>query len=369
MTFDPNSPWSPGNPFYPGGTGGTAGAGWPQSVPGEPVEEPLSGPGGPQPISNPDGTQTGVNPDGSRITPGNPPVFPGEPSWPNNYNYNVNVTSKGSLGDTYPVDAVKTASLQRLEPLITPNILISRFLFGIPLVSRIKDPITGVRARMTGELLADYITGAVSEAEELSSTVIFPVQFNEKKEFDRCEYLSFGYMTTAHRPVYAIDAMRVTPANNVDVFEVPLQWVETANLTKGLINLIPIGIALNGTAYGGGVVTGVGAGAAAFLAILGNQSWIPAFWRIVYTAGYPNAMVPRYINDLVGSIAAIHVLSELSATFFWGSSSLGIDGLSQSVSLVPQVFMARMQMLEEQKKKLIKQVKKNCGLLFFVGNI
>lgn len=279
--------------------------------------------------------------------------------------------SKFPLGDVYPPNAKDTSSLQRLEPLITPEQLKTRFLFGVPLVSALKNPITGDRAKMTDDMVRDIIMGAISDAEEETQTVIAPVQFNEKYEFDRNEYLSFGYFRTKKRPVSSIDSMFVTPANNVDVFQVPLDWVETGHLVAGQINIIPIGIALTGSAFGGGVVSGVGAGAAAFLAILGNQSWIPAFWRITYTAGYPDYMVPRYVNDLIGTIAAIKILSELGATFAQvQSSSLGIDGLSQSVSTPgPNIYEVRIAKLEEQKKKYIKSVKRNTGLGIFVGNV
>jgi hypothetical protein len=279
--------------------------------------------------------------------------------------------SKAPPGQVSPLNASDTSSFQRLEPLITPEQLKQRWLFGIPMVSAIKNPITGERAKLTDDTIKDMIVGAVSDAEVETSTTIFPTQINEKYEFDRNEYLSFGYFRTRQRPVYSLDEIMVTPANNVDVFTVPLDWAETANLVQGQINIIPIGIALNGTAFGGGVVSGTGAGAAAFLAILGNQSWIPAFWRIRYTVGYPDAMVPRYINDLVGCIAAIKILSELGATHAQvTSSSLGIDGLSQSVGTPgPNIYEPRIAKLEEQHKKYVKVVKKLCGLVMFSGNV
>lgn len=279
--------------------------------------------------------------------------------------------SKGPLGAVAPVNASDTSSFQRLEPLITPELLKQRWLFGIPMMSAVKNPITGQREKFTDDMVRDMIVGAVSDAEIEASINIFPTQYNEKYEFDRNEYLSFGYLRTRQRPVYSIDEFHVTPANNVDVFTVPLDWVETANLVQGQVNIIPIGIALNGTAFGGGVVSGVGAGAAAFLAILGNQYWIPAFWRLVYTCGYPDGMVPRYINDLVGCIAAIKILSELGATHAQvQSSSLGVDGISQSVSTPgPNIYEPRIAKLEEQKKKYVRMVKKACGLLVFSGNV
>ena len=159
-------------------------------------------------------------------------------------------TSKGPLGSVFPVNASDSSNVQRLEPIVTPQKLKDRYLFGIPMVSAIKDPITGKRQILTDDMIKDYIDGAIIDAEEMSQTIINPTQFNEKYPFDRNDYLSFGYLRLNKRPVYSIDEMMVTPANNVDVFQVPLDWVETNNLVMGQVNLIPIGIALNGTVYG-----------------------------------------------------------------------------------------------------------------------
>jgi hypothetical protein len=279
--------------------------------------------------------------------------------------------AKTALGGVSPLNLTDKGPYQRLEPMITPEKLRQDFLFGVPLASFSKDPITGKKMLMTDDMLKGYIDRAIEDAEQETSTTIMPAEFKEKYPFDRCEYLSFGYLRLNHRPVFSVESMNVTPANQVDVFTIPLDWMDVGHMVQGQVNLIPIGIALNGTVYGGGVVTGVGAGAAAFLAILGNQYWIPAFWQILYSAGYPDGLVPRYINELIGTIAAIKVLSMLAATYRTQSSSLGIDGLSQSVSGPgPQLFETRIAFLQADKKKQIKVVRKNCGLgPIFSGNV
>lgn len=285
------------------------------------------------------------------------------------YDYS-STPAKGPLGAVYPDNAVNT-TWRRTEPLITPEQLRTRHLFGIPLVSNIVDPITKRAMEFTDDMIRDQIEGAVSDVETDCSIDIFPVQRSEKYAFDREDYLSFGYLRLLHRPVATIDEFHVTPANNVDVFTVPLEWTETSNLIYGQVNLIPIGIALNGSVYGGGMVTGVGAGAAAFLAILQNQNWIPAFWRVLYTTGYPDGQLPRAVNDLIGTIAAIRILSALAATYARSqSASIGMDGMSQSVSTPgPQLWETRIAKLEEERARKRGIIRKMYGQKLFTGQV
>lgn len=276
--------------------------------------------------------------------------------------------SKGAFGGVYPETSVGGAAWKRTEPLITPQQLRRRMLLGIPLVSFMKDPITGKPIVVTDDDLQDFIVRAVAMAETETGATIFPEQFNEKQPFDRNEYESFGFFKLMKRPVSSVEEFAVTPANNIDVFSVPLDWVETSYLVRGQLNIVPLTIALTA---GGGVVNSQGGGGAVFLSILGNKPWVPAFWRIKYTAGYPDGAIPIIVNELIGSIAAMDVLSQLAATYARSSSaSLSVDGLSQSVSTPgPQIYVQRCQELAETRKKLVKKIKTMVGLNIFSGNV
>ena len=271
--------------------------------------------------------------------------------------------SKEPLSAVYPLYAKDTGPFERLEPMLTPELLKQRHLFGITLISSLIDPATKRKQTMTDEILKDYMNGAISDIENDSSTCIMPAQFNLKLPYDRNLYLSYGFLQIPVKPVYSIDKFTVCPANNQDVFELPLAWLEASNLAYGQINLIPIGIALNGTMFGGQISSsGGGAGAAAFLAILAQATWVPAFWRIEVSCGYKDGMVPRYINELIGIYTSIRVLSELQATKIIQGGSIGVDGISQSVSTAgPQTYQARIEELKEEKKRKLKVLKKIYG--------
>lgn len=275
--------------------------------------------------------------------------------------------SAGNPGQQFPENAV-ASPWKRLQPLLTVDALKNRFLFGIPLVSRFKDPDTGKPMKMTDPMLADLIDHAVSEAEVDLGIDIMPVKYSEKFAFDKCEYESFGYFRTQHRPVASVDLFSVRPSDNKDVFIIPLEWVELANAVHGQINIVPLTLAITAP---GGVVNSQGGGGAIFLNILGQQRWVPAYWNIEYTTGFTNGNLPQVINDYIGMITAMKVLSMLAAT--WAartSSSLGIDGMSQSNSTPgPALWKQRMDELTAERAALKGKIKKIFMTKFVVGNV
>lgn len=274
--------------------------------------------------------------------------------------------SRTGIGSVYPENAIETAR-QQYEPLLTVDLLKTRFLFGVPLVSAQKDPLTGKSQVMTDDMLYDYIDGAVSQAELESKIDIFPVKRREKQPFDINLYNAFGYFQLSHRPCTSIDKLSVTPSNGLDVYVVPNDWVEGAYLQRGQVNIVPLTVAFVQGTY----IPQQSSGGAAFLQILGNRAWIPAWWQIEYTSGFPDGMLPRVVNELIGCIAAMEVLSMLATTYArTNSHSLGIDGLSQSVSTPgPQIFKIRMEELEGKKKRILSKVKAQFGFKIYSGTL
>ena len=92
--------------------------------------------------------------------------------------------TKLGLGDVFP-DGGKDSSWNRVEPLITPQQLLTRQLFGIPLVSALKDPITKQPQVMTNDILADYIDMAVADAELETGLTLFPTAVEFKQAWDK----------------------------------------------------------------------------------------------------------------------------------------------------------------------------------------
>jgi hypothetical protein len=276
--------------------------------------------------------------------------------------------SKPGIGAVYPVHATGSA-WERSEPLITPNQLRRQHLFGIPLVSGMKDPITGRNDRLTEDDLKDYIDTAVGLAETQLGMSIFQTQIKEKKAWDRNDYDSFGYFRMDQRPCASIESLTVNLSNNDDIYMVPPEWIETSNFHKGQLNIIPLTIALTN---GNPVAIPTTAGGALLLSIFqGKSQWVASFWQIVYTVGFPDGKVPKVVNDLIGTIAAMEVLSQLASTYGKSSgSSLSIGGGSQSVSTPgPEIFTKRTTDLAEKREMLINKLKNMYGLKFFSDNV
>jgi hypothetical protein len=139
----------------------------------------------------------------------------------------------------YPENAIDAAEWSLYEPLLTPQQLKKRFLFGIPLVSSIIDPFTGAPERLEPEDLKDMILRAVAQIQLEAKFDIFPVKRSEKKPFDRQEMIDLGRMQSNYKPILSIDKLSVAPGNSPDIMTLPNQWLATDGWAKGQIRIIP----------------------------------------------------------------------------------------------------------------------------------
>ena len=262
----------------------------------------------------------------------------------------------------YPVHAENTSGLvRRNEPLLTPEQLVSRFLKGIPLKFRNGD-------KFTPDELKDRINLAMNEVELLLGTVITREQFKDKVPFDYALYKAYIHIMAPMRPIISLEHLAIVSADGNNIFEIPPTWIEAANFSKGLINTIPLL-----AAYGVNSVQGaVGNAGIAFLTVIDGLNWVPAYWQINYTAGLSTkeGNVPTPVNELIGTVAAIAILSEIAPLNIWNSQSQTQDGISQSSSGPgPRLYELRIAELEKKKEDLVKKMKAIFSTRYFVGNI
>jgi hypothetical protein len=261
--------------------------------------------------------------------------------------------SKGAMGKV--ADGTMDAAWSRYEPLISPDRIRDEILWGIPLVSFL----TG--QQLSNGLLEKKIKNAVSLVEQETGIDILPTQQDERHPFDKNEFESMGYMRLWRRPVLSIEQFNITSSSGEDLFAMSLDWIDPGYLNRGLVYIIPMNVAL---------VTQMSAsGGAAFLAILGQLQWVPAYWRVRYTSGFADGKLPTNINLLIGYTAAIDILNELAAiNAKSGSHSISIDGLSQSVSNPgPEVYKAAIEALEKKKTMLVGKIKVAFGTKYAIG--
>lgn len=262
---------------------------------------------------------------------------------------------------TYPVHSKESSGLlKRVEPLLSPEKLVSRFLKGIPLQFPNGDT-------FSSDDLADRINLAANEVEVLLDCPLYREAKQFKAPFDKSLYDAFIHIRTESGPIVSIEHLSIVSANNENIFELPPDWIETANFSKRLINVIPLL-----AAYGINSVTGsVSNAGIAFLSVMGGLGWVPAYWQVNYTAGISGneGQVPLPVNELIGCVAAIALLSEIAPSNIYNSQSLSQDGISQSSSGPGvNVYKTRIEDLENKKAELVKKLKALFFSKFFVGN-
>lgn len=258
----------------------------------------------------------------------------------------------------YPVEAKETSGLMtRVESILTPELLKSRYLHGIKLDD------------YTDDELKQEIMLAMNEIEALSGLTLTKVKFSERVPYDYNLYKNFLHYKLNHKPVLSVDSFAVESSNGQNIYKLPPDWIEMGNAHKGQINLLPI-LTVFGTS--GTLATSTPDGALIFLQSLTNYKWLPAFWTVEYTAGVckEDGKLPVIVNDLVGLTAAMEVLSAKQNLITYNSQSLGQDGISQSSSGPgPQTYQNRIEILQAKRDKLLARVKSIYHNKYFMTNI
>lgn len=262
----------------------------------------------------------------------------------------------------YPVHMTNSSGLlSRCEPMLTPQLLVSRYLKGIPLAFPNGDA-------YSAEDIKDQIVLAMNEIELMCKITLSREQFTDKVPFDVALYKSFIYLKTEQNPVLAVQSVQIVSSDGYSVFKIPPEWLESSNFAKGIVNVVPI-LGAYSVASGGGV----GAyGGIPYLSVFSSLTFVPGFWQIVYQTGVSKieGQFPVVINELIGITASINMLSAITNMFLQTSQSLSRDGISQSSSGPgPRMYLPYIEMLEAKKEKLIAKVKATFATKFLISNI
>lgn len=276
--------------------------------------------------------------------------------------------SKSTLGGQTPAGAYD-ASWNRTEPLLTAAQLVGRWLFGIPLVSQIPDPLTGEPARMSPDMLNDLIERSVTQVESMCHIEIMPTAIIEKLPWDPQEWKSNGYLRLAHRPVASVQSVDLVTSDDTVLFSFGMDWIERGQLNSGQLNILPLLLMLKGA--GSTAAVAGSAQSSAYLSVFGANQWTASLIQIKYVTGWKDGLIPKIVNDLIGITTAINVLSMLAPTYGKGNSaSLSIDGMSESVGNAgSEIFKTRVTDLQQLQAMFTKKIKTYVGQSIFVGNV
>ncbi len=262
----------------------------------------------------------------------------------------------------YPVHMTRSSGLvKRCEPVLTPQLLISRYLKGIPLAFPNGDS-------YSAEDIKDQIVLATNEVEMMCKITINREQFTDKVPFDIALYKSFIYLKTEQNPILAVQSVEIVSSDGYNVFKIPSSWLEPSNFSKGIVNVVPI-LGAYSVSTGGGV----GAyGGIPYLNVFSQLTFVPGFWQIVYQTGTSKieGQYPVVINDLIGMTAAINMLSVITNMFLNNSQSLSRDGISQSSSGPgPRMYLPYIEELTKKRDTLAGKVKATFATKFLISNI
>lgn len=294
-----------------------------------------------------------------------PPDFNGSPpigdnnGTPQPANFDKN---KQFVSAAYPVHMTNSSGLvKRCEPILTPQLLVSRYLKGIPLAFPNGDSFSAID-------IADQIVLATNEAEILCKITINREQFTDKVPFDINLYKSFIFLKTEQNPILAVQDVSIVSSDGYKVFTIPATWLEPSNFSKGIVNVVPI-LGAYSVSSGGGVGS---YGGIPYLNVFSQLTFVPGFWQIVYQTGTSKieGQYPVIVNDLIGVLAAINMLSIIMNMFIFTSQSQSRDGISQSSSGPgPRIYLPYIELLEKKRDVLVGKIKSAFATKFLISNV
>ena len=204
---------------------------------------------------------------------------------------------------------------------ISSEELASRYFFGIP----IKDQSGNV---MSDENLAFFIQAATESIEGFLNIKLNKQVISEKLSYNLNEYRSWGYIPTSF-PVLAVGGL-LGFLGKTEQIKFPETWLSFKESTdptaaQRMVNIVPTVGAVDQSSV---VYSGISPHVGWF-----GQQQIPQYWTIIYCTSFN--ILPADIADAIGKLAAINIYHQLGDIILGAgiaSQSIGIDGLSQSIS-------------------------------------
>lgn len=253
----------------------------------------------------------------------------------------------------FPENADSTPGFARFETLITPKQVNARYLHGVDLRDN-KGKL------LPKEALEFSIQAAISELEHDLEICITPTQYkSEKHDYKADDYWNWGFVQLRHKPIITVDqfSLNIIP-NQQPLVTFPPDWLRIQQMT-GQIQIAPVS----------GSIGTFNIGQVTFLPrLLIFNDTFPNFYEITYTAGFEAGRIPKILNEFIGLTASISILTiagELVLGAGISATSLGIDGLSQSItstaSAENNAYGARIKLHQMRLNSLRKILRKYYG--------
>ena len=173
-----------------------------------------------------------------------------------------------------------------------------------------------------------FLNWSIEYMEDLLDISILPrTVTNEPHDYHFSDYMAWCLIHAWHYPIQAVTQVAGQFPTSPDLLVLPVEWV-VPELDSGVIQLIPT----SGTIASYFIGT-----SSLFLPLLQQGGgYIPGFWRINYTAGFPENCIPRDIvhaYSMLAACACADILGDILGGTGVLGASVGLDGASQFISL------------------------------------
>jgi len=209
--------------------------------------------------------------------------------------------------------------------LINDRELLSLYFYGIDIVNQQGTGLNSVT-------IESYIRRAQQEIEKFLSIKLNKQVIEEQSDYYRQEFQGTGFVKTRFTVTKPFELQGWI--GSFKQLEYPKEWL-TSNKVDGIgtsrnILVVPNSnvnaISINAAIFAGSVMPHLG---------LVNSGTIGSYWHIKYITGFDLENIPYDILDIIGKMASISLLNQLGDIVLGpgiSSTSLGIDGLSQSIT-------------------------------------
>lgn len=237
--------------------------------------------------------------------------------------------------------------------VFTPDEYKSQYLWGIPLCN----PYTN--QSISDTVIKQQLQAAQTFMENYLGLKLFKQIIRENKDFIRDEYREWGYVKTSYTINEAFELKGVL--NDYQVINYPKEWISIKKINDILryreLYIVPNGMSSASFSY-------LGAQFSQYFGFSGARI-IPNYWRITYCTGFET--IPMDIINVIGKIASVSLLPLIEmtvtgsngSTFGIASTSLSLDGLSQSISKANggNIFGQRLKQYGDEIRTTLVQLK------------
>jgi hypothetical protein len=239
--------------------------------------------------------------------------------------------------------------------LLSPTEMFSLYLYGIKIQA-------GDGTAFSTESMRFYIQAAQQEIENFFNLkLVYQFIALEKLTFYRADYWqSFPILFTnypVNKPISLTGRF-----NQLEQISYPTQWLTNTQNSYGQykrrVSIVPTGTAV-ATANAEVILSGL-------TTQLGSQHFlmIPDYWDLQYITGFKLDQIPMDLINLTGKLASfgpLGIAGDLILGAGIASQSLGVDGLSQSISSTSSAtnagYGARLVQYEREIKATIPRIK------------